>query len=143
MVEVAMELKLLAATPYIEELVATALLTTSTDSAPSRIFARIKKSPEQVKGLLRGLPLQHGSILEHNRICWLFKASDSETLELLLSSRFFTVSRIEEGVWLLSANLRTLVEYLTSGQSAGRDELARTLSALAPIIHGCLEMKTG
>ncbi len=59
--------------------------------------------------------MQHGSILEHNRLDWLLEAWEGEVLKILLANRFFAVTRLGSDSWLLSANLRTILEYQFDG----------------------------
>ncbi len=59
--------------------------------------------------------MQHGSILEHNRLDWLLEATEGEVLKILLANRFFSVTRLCSDSWLLSANLRTILEYQVEG----------------------------
>jgi len=93
-----------------------------------------------VAGLLkRALELGHYDILEHNSITWLAQAEESEMLSLLNSSKFFETSRIDEKRWLITTNLRVLVE-ITRGNNRSllTKELVATLDVAAPSIAGVL-----
>ena len=136
-----MKLQLIGFTPRLEEVLATAVLTTTAGSTPSKVFSRVSGDPKRVKSLIEGLQLQHGSVLEHNRIDWLLEASDKEAFNLLLRSKFFNLTRLEEGLWLLSANLRTIVEYVTAEDGPMRDALFDSMKEFAPTILRCLEAK--
>lgn len=133
-----MRLELLSFTPHLEQVLVTAVLTTTTGSAPSRIFRRVMKSPERAKQVLQGLQLQHGSVLEHNRIDWLLEASDDEVLKILLLSRFFAVTKLHDELWLLSANLRTVLEVISSERGVLRDALLGSMSKFAPMMYRCI-----
>jgi len=136
-----MKLQLIGFTPHLEEVLATAVLTTTIGSTPSKLFSRVSNDPKRVKSLIKGLQLQHGSVLEHNRINWLLEASDEEALNLLLKSKFFNLTRLRPGLWLLSANLRTIVEYVRSEEGPMRDALLGSMVQYAPTMQSCLEVK--
>jgi hypothetical protein len=136
-----MKLQLIGYTPHLEEVLATAVLTTTTGSTPSKVFSRVSGEPKRIKSLIGGLQLQHGSVLEHNRINWLLEASDEEALNLLLKSKFFNLTRLKAGFWLLSANLRTIVEYVRAEEGPMRDALFDSMKEFAPTMLSCLEAK--
>ena len=99
---------------------------------------------ERIGGLLRrALDLGHYDILEHNSITWLAEADEKEILSLVESSKFFETSRIDERRWLISTNLRVLVE-LARGPSFTPliKDLVATLSEAAPIIGTALTAPT-
>jgi hypothetical protein len=109
------KLELVCHTPDVETLVATAMLTTTSGSKPTTLFMRLKKNPEKVRTSVGRLELQHGSILEHNRFTWTLEATQGEVLETLLANKFFTFTPLNDGKWLVSANLRTVLEYSEKG----------------------------
>ena len=106
-----MRLELVTHTTDIEAMIATAVLTTTSKSKPSSLFRRLKKDPERVANILGRIEVQHGSVLDHNRLCWRMEASDTEVLEVLLRHRFFSFTRLDGSDWLLSSNLRTAIRY--------------------------------
>jgi len=108
-----MKMKLVALSPDIETVIATAMLTTNSKREPSEIFERLRERPDKVEKLLRGMILKHGSVLEHNRLVFLAEGTEAEILELLLADKFFEVSRLPGGRWLLSCNLRTIISVLS------------------------------
>src|SRR5437879_9317829 len=66
---------------------------------------------ELITGLLRrSLEVGHYDILEHNSITWLVDASEKDILSLLDSSKFFETSQVEEEKWIVTTNLRLLVD---------------------------------
>jgi hypothetical protein len=105
------KLELLFHTPEVETMIATAMLTTTSGVRPSTLFNRLKNNPEKTKRAVRKLELQHGSILEHNSFTWSLEATEGEVLRIILENRFFTFTPISESKWLVSANLRTILEY--------------------------------
>lgn len=58
------------------------------------------------------IEVQHGSILDHNRLCWILEANDSEVLDIFLKHRFFSFTKLDKSKWLISANLRTAIRYI-------------------------------
>lgn len=129
-----MNLWLLASTPAVETIIATAMLTTTSEAAPSTLFHRLSTNPEKVTELVERLEVQHGSILEHNRMNWFLEASEGEVLRILLTNKFFTFTRLSSNRWLVSANLRTVLE----SQAMGGDFpklLLESISSVAPSIY--------
>jgi len=105
------KLELICHTPDVETLIATAILTTTSGAQPSTLYKRLKNNPEEARTAVGRLELQHGSILEHNRFTWTLEATEGEVLRIILENRFFTFTPIGENKWLVSANLRTILEY--------------------------------
>ncbi len=106
-----MKLTLVASTPGVDTLIATAMLTTTSGAAPSNLYHKLSADPERVKDIVGRLEAQHGSILEHNRLDWLLEASEGDVLRVLLTNRFFRFTQLGSSRWLVSANMRTVVEY--------------------------------
>jgi len=134
-----MRMKLVAVSPDVETIIATAMLTTSSKREPSDIFERLRERPDRVEKLLKKVILKHGSILEHNRLVFLAEGGENEVLELLLADRFFEVSRLPGGRWLLSCNLRTLISVLSRGvdlPEGVREAFSRALREASPILWG-------
>ena len=99
---------------------------------------------ERISGLLkRALELGHYDILEHNSITWLAKADRKEILFLMESSKFFETSQVDEQRWLITTNLRVLVELarIPNGLPLTK-ELVATLNEAAPIIASALAIPT-
>jgi hypothetical protein len=133
-----LRLDLVACTPGVERLVATAMLTTTSGARPSALFRGLADRPERVAEVVGGLEAQHGSVLEHNRLTWLLEASGEEVLELLLGSRYLQVSRLGGGRWLLSGNLRSVLELAERGGGELTDALVRSIGDVAPTLYVCL-----
>lgn len=136
-----MKLELVTHTTDIEAIIATAVLTTTSKSKPSALFRRLKKDPERVANILGRIEVQHGSVLDHNRLCWRMEATDAEVLEVLLRNRFFTFTRLDRSDWLLSSNLRTAIRYVQENEGdpfskALKDSIPRSLMAILDKIGG-------
>jgi len=131
----ALKIKLVAHTPGVEAMVATSMLTTTSGSLPSRIHDRLVDSPEKVGEIVSRLEVQHGNVLEHNRLIWVVEATGDEVLEAMLDTRFLHFTRLGDDRWLMSGNLRTVVEYAQSKGSAFTRELAGSVRDLAPMVH--------
>ncbi|MDP2899782.1 MAG: hypothetical protein Q8O47_02290 [Candidatus Bathyarchaeota archaeon] len=129
-----MNLRLLASTPAVETLIATAMLTTMSGAAPSSLYSRLIFNPTKVAEIVGRLEVQHGSILEHNRLNWLLEAGEGEVLKVLLVNRFFTFTRFGSNQWLVSANLRTVIEYATLGDEFG-DLLLESIREKLPSVY--------
>ena len=95
---------------------------------------------ERILGLLkRSLELGHYDILEHNSITWLLEADEKDILSLMNSSKFFETSRVDEMRWIVTTNLRVLVELARSKNlTALSRELVSTLTTAAPNIASAL-----
>ena len=95
---------------------------------------------ERISGLLkRSLELGHYDILEHNSITWLVEADEKDILSLLNSSKFFETSQVDENRWIITTNLRVLVELARSKDpSILSRELVSTLNSAAPNIASAL-----
>lgn len=114
-----MKLRLLTSTPGADTLIATAMLTTTSGAAPSNLYHRLSANPEKVRDIVGRLEVQHGSILEHNRLSWLLEAGEGDVLKVALANRFFTFTRLASREWLVSANLRAVIEYSAEGDEFG------------------------
>jgi hypothetical protein len=126
------KLELICHTPDVETLIATAMLTTTSGAQPSTLYKRLKNNPKQARTVVGRLELQHGSILEHNRFTWTIEATEGEVLRIILENRFFNFTPIGESKWLMSANLRTILEYSEKKRDGFRDALVDSVRALAP-----------
>ncbi len=127
-----MRLRLLSYTQDIEVIIATALLTTSTPSNPIDIYRRLLRDPEKLRAILNRVELHHGSLLEHNQLCWLLEASKDEVLEILMKSHFFYVTPLGGSNWLLSSNLRTALRYVQRHRDAFSEALMETMRVVVP-----------
>jgi len=130
-----LRLELVAHTPDVETLIATAMLTTTSVSNPSTIFHRLMKKPARVAGLVNRVEVQHGSILDHNRLCWMMEATESEVLDILLRNRFFSFTRLDDSKWLVSSNLRTAIRYAHEHRGSFGEALMVSLINIVPSMH--------
>jgi len=130
-----LKVKLVNHTPNIETLIATSMLTTTSGAQPSILYDRLLHKPEKAKEIVGRLEVQHGNILEHNRLTWIVESSPSEVLEVLLQNRFFTFTRLDESRWLVSSNLRTLVEYSSSNDNGFSKQILESISNIAPQMY--------
>jgi hypothetical protein len=129
-----LKLNLIASTPGVDVLIATAMLTTTSSATPSNLYKRLSENPERVREIVGRLEVQHGSILEHNRIDWLMEAGEGEVLRVLLTNRFFTFTRLGSNRWIVSANMRTILEYVEEGGEFA-DLLLDSIKEKWPQIH--------
>lgn len=89
--------------------------------------------------LKRSLELGHYDILEHNSITWLVEAGEEDILSLMNASKFFETSRVDEKRWIVTTNLRVLVELARSKKPGPLGmELVSTLTTAAPNISAAL-----
>jgi hypothetical protein len=133
-----LRLELVAFTPDLERLIATAMLTTTSGAGPSALFRGLGGRPGRVAEVVGGLESQHCSVLEHNRLVWLLEASGEEVLGLLLGSRFLQVSRLGGGRWLLSGNLRSVLELAERGGGEIVDAFVSSIGEVAPLLCGLI-----
>jgi len=129
-----LKLDLVYHTADVETLIATAMLTTTSGAKPSTLFNRLKEKKERVAGVVGRLEAQHGSILEHNRLVWLMEAAESRVLDLALRSRFLAITRLGDDRWLLSANLRTVLELAGDDDPFSRS-LTESIQHVAPNLN--------
>jgi len=129
-----LKLDLVYHTPDAEALIATAMLTTTSGAKPSTLYNRLKEKKGRVAEVVGRLEAQHGSTLEHNRLIWLLEAAEGEVLDLALRSRFLTLTKLGDDRWLLSANLRTIVE-LASEDDPLAETLAASIQEVAPSLN--------
>jgi hypothetical protein len=129
-----LKLRLLASTPAIETLIATAMLTTTSGASPISLFQGLSIKQAKVAEIVGRLEVQHGSILEHNRLDWLLEAGESEVLKILLANKFFTLTRLVSNEWLMSANLRTVLECQTEKNDFSK-LLLESIKNVAPSVY--------
>lgn len=130
-----MKIELVAHTPGVEAMVATSMLTTTSGSLPSTIHGRLVGSPDEVGEVVGRLEVQHGNVLEHNRLVWVVEATRDEVLEAMLDTRFLYFTRLGDDRWLMSGSLRAVVEYVQSKDSAFTRELADSVKDVVPMVH--------
>ena len=134
-----MKLELVAHTPNVETMIATSMLTTTSGAQPSTLYDRLLTKPEKVREVVSRAEVQHGNILEHNRLVWKLEATDDEVLEATLDTRFLNFTRLGETRWLVSGNLRAVVEYAQSRKTPLTAALMASVKDVAPNVYGFLE----
>jgi hypothetical protein len=130
-----MELQLLAHSTNFETMIASSMLTTTSGAQPSTLFNRLLSNQDKVQDIVSRVEVQHGNILEHNRLVWRLTASDDEVLDILLRSKFFNLTRYDDGVWIVSSNLRTLAEYHQMHRDEFSEKLVQSISKITPQLY--------
>jgi hypothetical protein len=130
-----MKLQLVAHTSNIGTIIAVSMLTTTSGALPSTLYKRLLVNPEKVHEIVGRVEVQHGNILEHNRLVWRLEASRDEVLDIMLRSKFFNVSEAGDDVWALSGNLRALVEYHQSYHDDFSEQLVESIKEAAPQVY--------
>lgn len=137
-----LKLQIVAVTADLEVLVATAALTTTSGAQPSILYEKLLLNPEKTADIVSRIEVQHGSIMEHNRLAWVLEAKEKEVLAVLLKNRFFNFTRLTPEKWLVSGNLRTVLEYTASNESELSFALIESIRNLAPHIYEHARRKT-
>jgi hypothetical protein len=130
-----MKLHLVAHSPNIETVIATSMLTTTSGALPSILFNRLLVNPQKVKEVIGRIEVQHGNILEHNRLVWKLEANANEVLDIMLRSRFFNITKVSKGHWVVSGNLRTIVEYNRANENEFSEQLIESIKEITPNIY--------
>jgi hypothetical protein len=118
------------------------MLTTTSGAQPSVLFERLIDRPEKVKDIINRIEVQHGNILEHNRIIWELDAKNDEVLNILINSKFFNLTKIEYSNWLISASLRTIVEYSQKYSDQFIELIIDSIQEVSPQIHELMRKGT-
>ena len=137
-----MKLRLVAHSPDIETMIATSMLTTTSGALPGTLYHRLLANPEKVNDVVGRVEVQHGNILEHNRLVWRLEATRDEVLSIMLRSKFFNVTEADEGIWALSGNLRTIVEYHQSYHDDFSEQLVESIKEAAPHIYDFIRRRS-
>jgi hypothetical protein len=129
-----MKLRLVAHSPDIETMIATSMLTTTSGALPSTLFDRLKAKPEKVADIVGRVEVQHGNILEHNRLVWSLEASKDEVLDIMLKTKFLNFT--ENGnKWVVSGNLRSIIELHQSEPTEFTRALVEKVKVASPKIY--------
>ena len=137
-----LKLHLIAHSPNIETMIATSMLTTTSGAMPSTLYNRLLVKPEKVADIVGRIEVQHGNILEHNRLVWRLDAIRDEVLSIMLGSSFFNITETGKDQWAVSCNLRTLVEYHEAHRDEFSDLLVDSIKEVAPQIYGFIRRTT-
>ena len=129
-----MRVQLVSYSPEIETLIAVSMLTTTSGAMPSTLFDRLKHKPEKVADIVSRIEVQHGNILEHNRLIWNLEASKDEVLNVILKTKFLSFSKYKDR-WIVSGNLRSVIELHLSERSKFTNDLVNTIKIASPNIY--------
>ena len=129
-----MRVQLVSYSPDIETLIAVSMLTTTSGAMPSTLFDRLKNKPEKVADIVSRIEVQHGNILEHNRLIWKLEASRDEILDVILKTKFLSFSE-SNNQWIVSGNLRSVIELHLSERNKFTNDLVDTLRIVSPSIY--------
>ncbi len=130
-----MKLQLVAYSPDIETTIATSMKTTTSGAMPSTLFNRFKDRPEKVADIVGRVELQHGNILEHNRLVWSLEASRSNVLDIMLRTKFLNFTELGDDRWVVSGNLRSVIELHRAQRDDFTEALVETIQEASPRIY--------
>ena len=130
-----MKLRLVAHSPDIETTIATSMKTTTSGAMPSTLFNRFKDRPEKVADIVGRVELQHGNILEHNRLVWSLEASRSNVLDIMLRTKFLNFTELGDDRWVVSGNLRSVIELHRAQRDDFTEALVETTQEASPRIY--------
>jgi hypothetical protein len=131
-----LRITLVTHTSDVEVMVATSMLTTTSGAQPSTLHERLQAKPEKVKEVAGRLEVQHGNVLEHNRFIWVVEATRDQVMEVMLDTRYLTLTKLGDDRWLMSSNLRTVAEYAHKKNTEFTKKLVESVKEAAPTIHG-------
>ena len=129
-----MKVQLVSYSPDIETMIAVSMLTTTSGAMPSTLFDRLKSKPEKVADIVSRVEVQHGNILEHNRLVWSIEASKEEVLDVMLKTKFLTITEYNDQ-WVVSGNLRSVIELYQAERTEFTDALVDTIKVASPRIY--------
>ena len=129
-----MKLQLVSHSPDIETMIATSMLTTTSGAMPSTLFDRLKAKPEKVADIVGRVEVQHGNILEHNRLVWSLEASRENVLDVLLKTNFLNFTENGDH-WVVSGNLRSIIELHQMEPTEFTRALVETVKVASPRIY--------
>lgn len=130
-----MRITLVAHTPDVEVMVAASMLTTTSGAQPSTLHERLQANPEKVREVVGRLEVQHGNVLEHNRLIWVLEATRDEVMDVMLDTRYLTFTKLDCNRWLMSGNLRAVAEYAHKKDTEFTGKLVESMKEAAPTIH--------
>ena len=130
-----MKLHLVSHSPEIETTIATSMKTTTSGAMPSTLFNRFKERPYKVADVVGRVELQHGNILEHNRLVWSLEASRDRVLDIMLRTKFLNFTELGDDRWVVSGNLRSIIELHMSHRDDFTEALVETVKDASPRIY--------
>jgi hypothetical protein len=132
-----------AHTPDVDVMVAVSMLTTTSGAQPGTLHERLRANPGRVEEVVGRLEVQHGNVLEHNRLVWLVEATRDEVLDVMLDTRFLSFTGLGGDRWIMSGNLRAVAEYAEQKDTEFTRRLADSIREAAPNIHAFIRRRTG
>jgi len=130
-----LRITLVAHTSDVEVMVAASMLTTTSGAQPSTLHEGLQAKPEKVKEVVRRLDVQHGNVLEHNRLIWVVEATRDQVMEVMLDTKYMTLTKLGDDRWLMSGNLRTVAEYAHQKNTEFTKKLVESVKEATPTIH--------
>ena len=130
-----MKLRLVAHSPEIETTIATSMKTTTSGAMPSTLFHRFKDRPKKVTDIVDRVELQHGNILEHNRLVWSLEAPRGRVLDIMLRTKFLNFTELGDDRWVVSGNLRSVIELHRAHRDDFTVALVETIQEASPKIY--------
>jgi len=130
-----MKLRLVAHSPEIETTIATSMKTTTSGAMPSTLFDRFKDRSEKVADIVSRIEVQHGNILEHNRLIWSLEASRDRVLDIMLRTKFLNITELGGDRWVVSGNLRSVIELHLVHRDDFTEALVETIKEASPRIY--------
>ncbi|MBT3284691.1 hypothetical protein HN807_05085 [Candidatus Bathyarchaeota archaeon] len=130
-----MKLRLVSHSPDIETTIATSMKTTTSGAMPSTLFNRFKDRPEKVEDIVGRIELQHGNILEHNRLVWSLEAPRDMVLDVMLRTKYLNFTKLGNDRWVVSGNLRSVIELHITHRDDFTETLVETIMEASPRIY--------
>lgn len=130
-----MKFRLVSHSPDIETTIATSMKTTTSGAMPSTLFNRFKDRPQKVADIVGRVELQHGNILEHNRLVWSLEAPWKRVLDIMLKTKFLNFTELGDDRWIVSGNLRSVIELYRAHRDDFTVALVETIQEASPRIY--------
>ena len=130
-----MKLRLVSHSPDIETTIATSMKPTTSGAMPSTLFNRFKDRPEKVEDIVGRIELQHGNILEHNRLVWSLEAPRDMVLDVMLRTKYLNFTKLGNDRWVVSGNLRSVIELHITHRDDFTETLVETIMEASPRIY--------
>jgi hypothetical protein len=130
-----MKLRLVSHSPDIETTIATSMKTTTSGAMPSTLFNRFNARPKKVADIVSRIEVQHGNILEHNRLVWSLEAPRDLVLDIMLRTKFLNITELGGNKWVVSGNLRSVIELRLAHKDDFTEALVETIKEASPRIY--------
>lgn len=128
-----MKVKLVAWTPNLDLIAGAAARGCLSKKSAAELLE--SEGKEKLKRSLRtAIERGHYSVLEHNRALWLVEGiEECEILQLPKKHKFLEISKVGND-WVLSANLRSVLELAQTEKSELVDKLVESMCKLSPTL---------